>query len=166
MNIQDRLKAGSVKRWNIVETTRQQTLAEHLFNVSMIAGEIAKKIPTVPVTTVVARALVHDLAEVILGDIPTPTKARMREMGFDFKKLEHSVFPLADADPGVEKIVKIADVMEAWWFIKNHGQGRHASMVERRMWKDLTNRILQSHPTLREAADEVLGDMQHGEIEI
>jgi|TARA_R100000789_G_scaffold100463_1_gene110810 5'-deoxynucleotidase YfbR-like HD superfamily hydrolase len=173
MNIQDKLKAHGVKRWNIVNTTHQQTLAEHLFNVAMIAEEIARILNDGHIqglSPLVVYALKHDLAEVILGDVPTPTKQRMQEKGFNYRALEWGI--MEDEYPmGMNKlpeetkiIIKIADQMEALWFIQTYGVDRHAQVVELDM-QDKMEKYMYSLPSnLRLSAQKVWGQMINGDI--
>lgn len=141
IKIQDVLRAGYVKRWNIINTTRQQSLAEHLFNVAMISKTLVEKLGVGDISDIVIEwALVHDIPEVACGDTPTPTKRRMKEShAFDMEHLHEKI------DPTYKKIktqaqtiqggmpydlVKIADLMEAVHFLRDHGIGKHAEQVE------------------------------------
>ena len=60
LSIKDLLRAGHVKRWQIVRTVRDQTLAEHSFNVAMISIELAE-------------ILIDDLTEGLVRLKPTET---------------------------------------------------------------------------------------------
>ena len=44
MNTYELLRASHTKRWTIVSTARTQTVAEHLFNVTMIAEKLAEAV--------------------------------------------------------------------------------------------------------------------------
>ena len=62
----------------------------------------------------------------------------------------------------------MADRMEALWFIQEHGIGRHAQLVEKRM-RETFNESLngqQTHSTLKAAAEEVWASIVRGDIEI
>ena len=125
LSIQDTLRAQGVNRWHIVETSRPQSVAEHSFNVAMIAMELAYLIPSLSKPDVMAAALMHDIDEVVTGDIPTPTKERLGTVS------THQKFdPYQDSDHNIGAIVKLADLIETWWFIHNFGLGRHAKSVE------------------------------------
>lgn len=116
MNIQDVLRAQGVKRWHIVETVRQQSIAEHQWNVAMITREICKRMhwPTENTLFLIAKACMHDIDEVIEGDMPSPSKDG----------------PKSYSDDRGGAIVKVADLIEAWWFINEFGVGRHAQQVK------------------------------------
>lgn len=169
MEIQDILKAGTVNRWNIVSTIRPQTLAEHLFNVAMIARELAKEIPSVPVTTSTYWGLMHDIEEVILGDLPTPTKKRMAAKGWNWTTIEDEVMPRSERvpdDDNLKLLIKCADRMEALWFIKTYGIGRHAELVENRMSADMSKYMQKMPKPLKDAVNRVWARMMEGEITI
>lgn len=122
LRLNDILRAGSVKRWHIVSTARDQTLAEHLFNVAMISRSFATKYqyPNVNIYSVMVSALYHDIEEVITGDIAAPIK---REFQINYKvsnQLQHEMWPT---------IIKTADYLESIWFLTNFGAGSHAKMV-------------------------------------
>jgi 5'-deoxynucleotidase YfbR-like HD superfamily hydrolase len=139
----DQLRASHVKRWHIVQTARQQTLAEHSFNVAAIAGELAVKMQWVGLMHVSRKlhlldwALQHDLIEVKTGDMPTPFKDAIRAVGGEkmLEALEDRVDPQQMYHyrqyKGTEEemIVKLADTIEAVYFLQDNGIGYHARQV-------------------------------------
>lgn len=136
LKIFDILRANSVKRWHIVETNREQRLSEHLFSVSVLAGEIAGQLGLNPgqVQLVMIAALFHDIDEIISGDAPTPTKQRIRTAGVEMNDLfkEYKIVDIeimAQTIPQIEHIIKCADHLETVFFLRDHGVGRHASQV-------------------------------------
>lgn len=147
MGIQDLLRAGDVKRWTIVRTVVQQSIAEHTFNVVMIARAIAKECD-IDDEYVIKYALEHDLDEIRTGDIPSPTKITMASEGTHVeyrgvnKPAQHG-YPHA--------IVKGADLIEACWFITENAVGRHAKKVEKYMWTKLDEFMGSTFPEVREA---------------
>lgn len=141
--IQQKLRTGHVKRWQIVRVAREQTIAEHMFRVNLITCEITKALdaPQIVKTLASEWALSHDMPEIITGDIATPTKRAMREAvpeGDPVKRIELSL----DEDyqnlynkirtqcPEVLAIVKIADLLEAIDFLEIEGMGKHAKTVK------------------------------------
>lgn len=102
MDIKTQLRASGVTRWHIVETTRQQNLAEHQFNVAIIARWLAQRegLTADYVAKVTEAALLHDQHEIIDGDTPSTAKAE--------KKVNQCL---------IERIVQLADKVEALWFI-------------------------------------------------
>ena len=77
-NIQDKLRASNVMRWHTVPMVRTQSVAEHSFNVAMMVEELATrlKFKFEDIDRLVARALHHDLHEIIDGDTPSPVKPK------------------------------------------------------------------------------------------
>jgi 5'-deoxynucleotidase YfbR-like HD superfamily hydrolase len=148
MLTQERLRLSHVRRWNIVATLREQTVAEHSFNVWVITRSICDALDVGEEVRKHAEewALLHDLPEVKLGDIPTPskrmidcssmTKAEREVAGDEWFTLSIDVTESQAGD-----IVKLADVVEAWVFLKVWGTGRHAQQVkdemETRVWTTL-----------------------------
>ena len=129
MEIHDILRAADVKRWHIVRTHKPQSVAEHTFNVCMIARAIAK-LAGVPDENIIKAALAHDLDEVLLGDIPTVIKERVRDGGVDinalYKRVTGRTLSVVD-----EIILKASDRLEAYWWISENGNGSHADLVRR-----------------------------------
>jgi len=136
LEIQDILRAGSVMRWNIVRTANQQTLAEHIFNVTMIARAIAKEMD-IDDAEIIKAALEHDLDEVLYGDIPTPTKKIMKEAGANFDIIDNR----PDRGPVAAAVVKVADFIEAMWFLKENKIGRHAEAALDNVYLSYSNYI-------------------------
>jgi len=141
INIQDVLRAGYVKRWNIVNTTRQQTLAEHLFNVAAISEHLLTELDLFDMRDIILSwALVHDVPEVVCGDTPTPTKLRMIENGFDMEAIYNKIDPNYKVTRlmAIERkipydLVKLADLMEGIHFLTENGIGTNAKNIARRM---------------------------------
>jgi len=122
MNIQDIYRAHHVDRWQIVNVSRTQSLAEHSFNVAMIAREIAIRIGlTSHLADITEWALIHDLPEIATGDIASPLKVYMRNLGDGedgVEKLEsriskeYRVTKKAVRETVVNDIVKLADLID------------------------------------------------------
>lgn len=124
MGIHDILRASDVQRWTIVRTVKKQTVAEHTFNVVMLARRIAN-ILEIPDEEIIKCALEHDLDEIMTGDMPAPVKKQMREKGFMPEELENR-----QERPELAKtIVKAADFIESTWFLHENAVGRHADQV-------------------------------------
>lgn len=173
IKIQDVLRAGHIKRWNIINTTRQQTLAEHLFNVAMIADALSNALEKTEYRDIIlAWALIHDVPEVVCGDTPTPTKRRMENQGLDMEKIYDEIDPTYKAtketalevDFGMPwKIVKAADYIEAYHFLKENGVGGHAKEVAHKIHQNFLDFIrheFQHHfqtEMIRKVFDQVMG---------
>lgn len=129
------MRLHAVKRWHMLDTTRQQTLAEHSANVAMLAFIIAIQAPEMffgPADNIASRALMHDLDEVFSGDIPTPTKnygdirATIKTLE---KKLVPQLFQFYAPFPEGDLLIKICDLADGIRFIRLHGvdiTSRHA----------------------------------------
>lgn len=137
----DFMRAGHVKRWHIVETIRPQTLAEHLWRVTVIAMELHRSITgdskTAEVTQLMAAAMFHDTPEIRIGDTPTPAKQFIREHAGDvFKKMEEVLLPGIPYVGGqcpdhLLPFIKMADAIEAAHWIHECHAGIHGQAVAR-----------------------------------
>lgn len=130
-NLEAVMRFHAVKRWHMIDTTRQQTLAEHSANVALLAYTIAKSAPHMFFgggTTVVAHALLHDLPEVFTGDIPSHTKRNIQGV----TELENLVLPAFFnelSSENVRMLIKFCDLADGIRFIRLHGvdiTSRHA----------------------------------------
>jgi hypothetical protein len=101
------LRLSFVPRWCIVKTTKTQSVAEHSYNVAVIAEKLCRVIGLGDAETgmAVREALFHDKYEVYTGDIPSPAKHREEK---------DAICPL------LSLIVKLADLIEAYIFISNN----------------------------------------------
>lgn len=105
-----------ISRWVVVNTIKRQSVAEHCFNVERIARRIAmdwfKITDESKIAYVSQVALHHDDDEAISGDIPGPSKNILSEKYLD------SLGRAWYNGPCLERqIVKLADKMEAYWFL-------------------------------------------------
>lgn len=140
LSIKDLLRAGHVHRWQIVRTVRDQTLAEHSFNVAMISIELAEllidDLSDAERYIILNWALRHDTPEIYLGDIATPIKRRIKEIDpnvIDIIEEEISEKYKKSKDQvncTVYKIiVKLADIIDGSSFMRIEGLGDHAEAV-------------------------------------
>ena len=155
MKINDILRASGVTRWHIVRTVRPQSLAEHTFDVTMIARAIAK-IAGYDDAEITKAALLHDLDEVVVGDIPTPTKNRAKSVGWDLNNLYKSVTGRElSADESI--IIHLADKLADLHWLWLHALGPHANSVYESM-AEYYNEYVRSDKipdNIREAAVDV-----------
>lgn len=147
MNLRTLMRCGDVKRWHIVRTAREQTLAEHLYKTWLLANQLHTLIGLPESTRAMTQqwALTHDQPEILMGDPPTPTKRAMEQRTGDadiWLKLEREIMSDNDKpfDDWVQKlvvgtptqgVVKIADNLEGWHFLTIEGIGPHAKDSER-----------------------------------
>jgi 5'-deoxynucleotidase YfbR-like HD superfamily hydrolase len=124
-----------VKRWAIVRTLRDQSVAEHSYYVTMYANDIASHLgldESVQLT-ILKRALWHDVDEILTGDIPGPHKKKLVDkvkantffqsaMGVIFGQRAHRDGQEVGDDPHrtqlVAAILKVADLLEAIHFLE------------------------------------------------
>jgi 5'-deoxynucleotidase len=152
----EQLRACHVRRWHIVQTTREQTLAEHSFAVSVLAGSLAAKMRWSGLLhpdrklMLLQYALSHDLIEVRTGDLPTPFKGYLQIAGgadVITKANELVDYEQASVDrmvkgTEVEMFVKIADLVEAIFFLQDNGTGMHAADVLKELLSILVNAVI------------------------
>lgn len=138
MTPRDLMRAQYVNRWQIVPTTRPQNVAQHSWAVAMLAmqlwclrtggkpGEVATDIE---LGKVAVAALWHDAPEVFTGDINTPTKLYLnaKDKLADLEGTAGDAYCSADPIRGpLEVCVKMADFLEAMYWLMEHGEGSYA----------------------------------------
>lgn len=138
MEINDVYRASEVMRWHIVKTRQKQSIAEHSFMVAMIAnvflddllGETCDEMDSLR-AQLLQYALVHDLDEVITGDIPSPFKQLMTVDVEDLTGdiLGERMSNMFGACEMIKDIVKLADVVEAKKFLLMNKCSGHAEIV-------------------------------------
>ena len=139
--LEQKLRTGHVKRWQIVRVAREQTIAEHMYRVYQIAIDMCAGLSLGSKVLKVGQwALMHDLPEVITGDIATPTKRTMRQAVPGHDPIHHVelsldtgyrelYLELKEHDPVCLDVVKLADLLEAINFLMVEGMGKHADEV-------------------------------------
>lgn len=163
LSFYDYARIGHIKRWHNVNTVREQTVAEHCFMVVMIVLEL--NVHLKPVTTdskewfdmltLVMGALFHDTPEVAAGDSPTPAKRLLIEISGDpdlFKKLDERLMPelpyiKRKVPLYLEKIIEMADSIEAAHWIRDNGAGYHAEVVKAGVRRRMEDRVEKFHIT-------------------
>lgn len=123
------LRAQNVNRWNLIATTREQSVAEHTFNVTMIVRALAKALK-IDDNLLTKAAIEHDLDEVLTGDIPSPTKQMAKQMEMDLGKIEGAKKNCDRLLPLDKAMLKFADILESVHFLDNFGAGHRATAVK------------------------------------
>ena len=135
-------------------------------DVVMIARAIAK-IAGYDDYEITKAALLHDLDEIVTGDIPTPTKDRARGNGWNLNELYQSVTG-RELSPDESLIVKLADRMADLYWLWLYALGPHANRVYEIM-ADEFNQYVRSDAipdNIREAALDVQMQMLSEEFVI
>lgn len=154
LTLPDIYRTQHVRRWHIVQSKREQTVAEHSFMVAMISMAIMKEFEiTSPETRslVFEWALMHDLPEVVLGDTVSPVKAKAKQA---FKIMEDMVDPklrvFEEVLPDIIiRIVKAADYIDALKFLDTEGVNGQAKSIFTRLYSDFFEHLDSSqelHP--------------------
>lgn len=114
------LKMSWVKRWGIIEMSRNQSVAEHSYNVAMISYWICQvlHISSSVGNNCLMWSLVHDLPEAVTGDLPSSFKSACRD---DLEEIEACMFPAylaldAKVSSLTRRIAKVADYLDAILF--------------------------------------------------
>lgn len=161
------LDAQHVKRWSLVATTAESNVASHSFNVAVIAMAIRKRMfNTIHFTNaeVCYYALLHDIDEVFTGDLPTPTKMAIRAQGVEPNELfdGQGEKPIP---PHIKLIIKIADLIDNYIFISQHGAGTRAAGAASEVRGRLDEALDGAPPDLQRAGREVLSYIEERKSE-
>jgi len=129
------LPGGHVKRFHTVKTVGTQTVAEHSFGVAMLVTAMEQGKPS---CKLLKAALFHDIAELVTGDTPAPTKWQHPNLkaGLDVAErifneefcLHHDLDGLYDWE---QLVLKWADMLEFLYYVLDqlrYGNGHAAVM--------------------------------------
>lgn len=157
-------RMSNIKRWCILPTHQQQSVAEHCFNVERIARFLATE-----VFGVTSKELLHDISqwalhhddeESLIGDIPTTGKR--------YVQIAAIICPPEPEDHDIVRIVKLADLMEAYFFLIREAKmgnkyiGKHLDRCHIKALKFMDKNIdgskhVQLMDFMRQQAEEVSG---------
>jgi len=148
LTLYDFLRIGHIKRWHNVNTTREQTVAEHSYMVMLMAIDLFQTMIGIDdenrdgtqkyALHILISAMFHDAPEVAAGDTPTPAKRLIREITGDpliFEKIDQMLMPtlpyleIKTGGKDIESYIKMADAIEGYFFISENGAGTHAAIV-------------------------------------
>jgi len=144
--LEEMMRTGHVKRWQIVRVAREQTIAEHMYRVWLITTQLCLhlSLPQQIAASANVWSLMHDMPEVLTGDIATPAKEAMRRaipetdtirnIELSMSDTYHAAWKSAkervyDDLPTAYEIVKLADLIEAQCFLGCEMIGNHAKEV-------------------------------------
>jgi hypothetical protein len=132
----------------------------------MIARAVAK-IAGVDDYEIIKAALLHDLDEIITGDIPTPTKQKARDNGWELNDLYKSITG-RELTEDESLIIQLSDKMADLHWLWLHAVGPHSNLVYETMAEEYNNFVRsESIPdNIREAALDVQMQMLSEEFTI
>lgn len=120
-DLETMMRFGSVKRWHMIDTTRQQTLAEHSACVAGLVWMLAKTTLFFgPAEIAASCALFHDISEVFTGDIPSHTKRYLSGIRELEDKVTSKTWPQSGSEH-VNLLIKLCDLSDGIRFIRLHG---------------------------------------------
>lgn len=143
MKLTDLLALSHVPRWSIVPRIKEQTVADHTFRVMAILVEIRDRLLLAPNSidggTALRWALMHDGEESRTADIPGVFK---RRLGTAVVDTIQDICPWMNdenwlPDTAAKHLVKLADLIETFTWIRKWGHGPHAEQVAHYVWRDL-----------------------------
>lgn len=143
----DMLRLSTIRRWGIVEMVRDQSVAEHVYRVWVLAQDLYRIMEDTPHNSFEQRdtefwALTHDMEEVYTGDLPSTVKVILEKLHPGINKMLKeeilsTYFPsLVGRMRGVDKTlaayyVKIADIVESILYLRQYAMDpNHALQVE------------------------------------
>lgn len=142
------LKLPRIRRWQIVRTFHTQSVADHSFRVWVLATHLYDSLFPVPHNSfgrelVSKWAVMHDMDEVLTGDIPSTVKTLLEQispgvMGKFQDRLLVDMPTVAEVRNGIsntmeEILVKIADNVEAILYLADDGMGDCDSIIQTRL---------------------------------
>lgn len=144
------MRLSAVKRWHMIDTTRTQTLAEHSANVALLAYVIAMGSPGMhfgPALIVSGWALMHDMPEVFIGDIPTMSKRWIDDGSLDRAERLTTPFIFQGETPlAIKHLIKICDLADGIRFIRIHGADMTSDHAQRGIEKQFWDRFCELAP--------------------
>lgn len=100
-------KMASITRWSHATCRRPESVLEHTAFVAIYSYQLAIKIGA-DIGVVLEKAIVHDMEEIVTGDIPTPTKYSSHDMQSLIGQLER------EAAAYISEDVFEGKMFEAW----------------------------------------------------
>lgn len=113
-------RLATVPRWTVVPTIKAQSVAEHSFQVAVIALWVARYHNTLyngsADEQIMYYALIHEELESWYSDLPSPARAQHMPNKHSFE--EKGGFGQTPANNDVKIVLKVADMLEAYLFAK------------------------------------------------
>ena len=134
--INDLYRLADIKRWHIVRTSQDQSVAEHSYFVTLLAMRIASVIGA-PIGQIVHYALLHDAEECWTGDIPSPVKHSMGESTLPIREMMGDMF--IEPNSLTKTIVKICDIAESIKFLNKFAADKHGVTVRENLVENIAS---------------------------
>ncbi|MBU1413908.1 HD domain-containing protein [Myxococcota bacterium] len=157
LTLADLARSGHVTRWHSVRTSRDQTLAEHHYMVTRISNRLAKDIfgsdlDDSGLLRIMEYASLHDTPELLMGDLPSPLKRHIEQIGGadnPIEAIEAEIAPwLIDMKNEIRQqhpehlvVIKLADLIDAILFIEHEGISKHAKAVAKGLKEQLQAKV-------------------------
>jgi len=187
----DRLRSRNISRWHTVDTSKRQSVAEHSFCMQIIAESLLDGLykgtdyspSSLEKYWSLKYAQIHDLDEIIVGDLSSVIKQLLKLLSVDFEKIMDKiqlqlipemieVKDLFMNKPYFAMIMKAADLLEALDFFK-YGKGldtEHNELIERKILdglKEIAKQGKQKFPQFNwDTIEETREDIFHGDSAI
>ena len=151
LNTQDKLRASNVKRWHTVPLAKEQSMAEHSFNVAVMSYDLGRVMMfnDQALRKILVKALHHDLHEIIDGDSPSPVKPKRTK---DWSGKWEWV-----------SVVEYCDILESFQFIDKYAIEEHGYTAAREYRKRIDHIMEQArNPDIVKFTNKVMyGEYQY-----
>lgn len=122
-------RMNEVSRYSSVYQETNESLAEHITDVSVMSYLIAKTIQSnftddIDLGTLLEKCLLHDIDEVITGDVPRNTKYATNNVHDNLDQVA------SDAVDLIEKYIGVGGICEVWDFAKEGKEGAILKIVD------------------------------------
>lgn len=122
-------RMNEVSRYSSVYQETNESLAEHITDVSVMSYLIAKTIQSnftddINLGTLLEKCLLHDIDEVITGDIPRNTKYATNSVHDNLDQVASNAVDL------IEKYIGVRGICEVWDFAKEGKEGAILKIVD------------------------------------
>lgn len=149
-----------VPRWSIVPVNRHQSVAEHCFSVAHIAAYL---LPHTGLRSdlytqyeILHYAIIHDVEEAVIGDVPTTLKTYIRST---LEEAEKKIvgFEIEKPTSQIRNLVKLADCIEAYLYLMEERTYRGNSGLKN-VIKDVWNNTEEAHNKIEWKHDRTFSD--------
>lgn len=122
---------GSVKRMHTVRTAHTQNVAEHSYGVAWLVWELSNRQPS---ANLLMAALAHDVPEVEVGDIPSPTKRALNSRALhtlEASAMADNFIPVFELTEHESLVLKVADMLDlAMYCVDEHNLGNREPRLD------------------------------------